>query len=128
MKALALIISLLIVAIGVVGILAPEGLLRIGQWSVTSTGLYVIAAFRVGIGLVLLGVASASRTPRTLRVFGVFVLVAGLATPLFGVARAGAVLNWWLAQDPLLLRLLAALLVAFGAFLLYVVAAGRRAA
>ena len=128
MKALALLVGLFIVAIGVVGIIAPDSLVRIGQFSVTPTGLYVVAALRVCIGLVLVGVSSASRTPRTLRVFGVIALVAGLGTPLFGVARAGAVLNWWSAQGPAFLRLWAGLPVAFGGFILYVILTGRRAA
>ena len=93
MKSLSLLVGLLIVVLGLVGIVVPGALVTIGMKSVTPIGLYVVAALRVVIGLVLLGASSASRMPRTLRVFGVVALVGGLATPLLGVERANAIMN-----------------------------------
>jgi uncharacterized membrane protein YwaF len=60
----------------------------------TPTGLYAIAVLRIAIGLVFVFAAPASRAPRTLRVFGLVVIIAGLMTPWFGVTRAQATLNW----------------------------------
>ncbi len=87
----------------------------------TPVGLYVVAVVRVAIGLLLIRVAPASRTPRTLRVLGVIVVVAGLLTPLIG-ARARAILDWWAALGPAYLRLPAVIALAFGAFVIYAVA------
>ena len=53
----------------------------------TPAGLYAIAVLRVAIGLLFVLAAPSSRAPRTLRVLGLIVIVAGLATPWFGVAR-----------------------------------------
>jgi hypothetical protein len=64
--------------------------------------------------------APASRAPRTVRVLGLIVIIAGLATPWFGVARARAVLNWFASAGPLLMRLAAGVGMAFGGFLVYV--------
>jgi hypothetical protein len=120
-KSLAVLVALLIVALGLVGLVAPGVLVTIGQHSVTPAGLYVVAALRVVIGLVFLGAASPSRMPRTLRVIGIVALVAGLTTPFLGVERARAIMSWLLAPGPVVVRLLALLAVAFGAFIIYAV-------
>lgn len=128
MKLPSLLIALFIIAIGIVGVIAPYRLLSLGQYSVTPIGLYVVAALRVGIGLVLFRVASASRAPKTLRVFGVVAVIAGLTTPLLGVGRALAIRDWWLAQGPMAIRLWAGVFLVIGVFIAYAVAAGRRPA
>jgi len=69
---------------------------------------------------VLVLIAPASRTPRTVRVLGLIVIIAGLTTPWFGVARARAVLNWLESAGPLLMRLDAVVGMALGGFLVYV--------
>ena len=127
MKSLALFIGVFIITVALVGIIAPYDLVRIGQHAVTPVGLYLVAILRIGIGLVLIGVSRASRAPKTLRVVGAIVLVAGLTTPLFGSDRASAVLNWVSAQRPVFIRLGAGVAFAFGSFIMYAVIAGRRA-
>lgn len=121
MKSLALLVGLLIVGLGLVGVVTPGVLVTIGQHSVTPAGLYVVAALRVIIGLVLLGASSASRMPRTLRFLGIVALVAGVMTPFLGVERARAIMNWLLAPGPVVLRLWALLAIAFGSFIIHVV-------
>jgi hypothetical protein len=128
MRSLALLVALFIMFIGIVGVVAPDRLMTAGQYVMTPVGLYAIAALRVGMGLVLMLVAPISRTPRTLRALGAIVLVAGLATPLFGVDRARAVADWAAAQGTALLRGAAGLILAIGGFIAFAVAAGRRPA
>ena len=48
---------------------------------------------------------------------GLIVIIAGLATPWFGVARARAVVNWLASAGPLLMRLDAGVGIAIGGFL-----------
>jgi hypothetical protein len=127
-KSLALVVGLLIVAIGVVGIVAPDVLVSIGRYSITPVGLYIAGGLRVAIGVVLLGASPASRAPKTLRVCGILALVAGVTTPLLGIERAGAIMDWWSAAGPAVERLWALLAVAFDSFITYVVVSGRRAA
>jgi hypothetical protein len=126
MRSLALLVALFIMVVGLAGIFAPDRLMTVGQYVVTPVGLYAIAALRVGIGLVLLLVAPISRAPRTLRVFGAVALVGGLTTPLFGVERARALVDWEATQGTALLRLGAGLALAIGGFIAFAVAAGRR--
>jgi hypothetical protein len=127
-KTLALIVGAVVIALGVVGLVAPGVLVTIGRASVTAVGLYVVAAVRVGIGLLLMRVAPASRFPRSLRVLGAIVVVAGLLTPLLGTDRARAILDWWFALGPAYLRLAAAIALVFGGLIVYAVRAPRRAA
>jgi len=120
MRMIALVISGVVILVGAVGVAAPDVILSVGRSVITPGGLYAIAALRVVIGLVFLIGAPASRLPRTLRVLGVLVIIAGLATPWFGVARSLAVLDWWASIGPSLRRLEAGVAVALGGFLVYV--------
>jgi hypothetical protein len=126
MRIAALLVALFAIVVGVVGIFTPNSLMTIGRYVVTPVGLYVIAAVRVAIGLVLMLVAPISRVPRTLRVVGAVVLVAGLATPLFGVERTRAIFDWASTQGTALIRVVAGLVLATGGFVAFAVTAGRR--
>jgi hypothetical protein len=128
LKVLALFLGVLVVALGLVGVIAPGLLVTLGQHSVTPVGLYWVAALRVILGLVLLGASAASGMPRTLRVLGILALAGGLATLFLSAERAGAIMNWMLAPGPLVVRLWALLAVAFGSFIIYAVVSRQRAA
>jgi hypothetical protein len=126
MRVAAFLIALFAIVVGVAGIVTPDSLMTIGRYVATPVGLYVIAAIRVAIGVVLMLVAPTSRMPRTLRVVGAVVLVAGLATPLFGVERTRAILDWESTQGTALVRVMAGLVLAIGGFIAFAVATGRR--
>ena len=126
MRIAAFLIALFAIVVGVVGIVTPDSLMTMGRYVATPVGLYVIAAIRVAIGVVLMLVAPTSRVPRTLRVVGAVVVVAGLATPLFGVERTRAILDWESTQGTALMRVVAGLVLAIGGFIAFAVATGRR--
>ena len=128
MRYLAQLVAIFVVIVGITGVAAPGRLLAIGQYVATPAGLYAIAAIRVAIAIVLMMVASRSRAPRLLRVLGAVVLVAGLVTPLFGVERTQAVLEWESTQGTALIRAGAILALALGGLLAFAVAPVRRAA
>jgi NO-binding membrane sensor protein with MHYT domain len=130
-KTLAFVLGLSIAAIGVVGMLAPSGLVWIAQHAVTSGAFYVIAAVRVAFGLILISVASASRLPKTLRIGGAVIVVAGIATALTGLVgmeRARTTIDWWLRQGAGTIRVTSAVLLAIGGFVAYACAPVPRAA
>ena len=128
MRSLALLVAVFVMVAGMTGVVAPESLLTIGRNVVTPRGLYAIAVLRVGIGLVMMLAAPISRSPKTLRVLGAVAIVAGITTPLFGVERTRAIVDWEAAQGTALLRVLGALVVALGGFIAFAVAGGRRPA
>jgi hypothetical protein len=130
-KTVAFGVGLAIMAIGAVGVVVPSCLVWIAQHSGTSGAFYVFAVVRVALGLVLISAASASRAPRTLRILGFFVLIAGIATALIGlmaIDRAAAIIEWWLRQGSGVVRLDGVLALAVGGFLAYTCAPTRRAA
>ena len=125
MRFLALLVALFVMVVGVAGVVSPESLLAVGRYVVTPVGIYLIAALRVGIGLLLMLVAGTTRAPRIVRTLGAFVFVAGIVTPLFGVDRSRAILDWEAMHGTAPIRVGAVLALALGGYLAYVVGAGR---
>ena len=128
MRTAALLVALFVMVVGVVGLVAPESLMGIARYVVTPLGLAAIGTLRILIGLVLIGVAPVSRVPRTLRVIGAVIFVAGLATPLFGVDRTQAVIAWEAAHGINFVRGIASLLVGLAGVLAFAVTARRNCA
>lgn len=126
MKALALLVAALVVLIGLTGVALPGYLVLMGTYVATPLGLYVVAVARVGIGFILIQAAPASRYPTVLRVLGIVVMIAGFATPLFGVERSRAMLDWWAGQGLVFVRMEACLAIVIGGFLAYAVSPSRR--
>jgi hypothetical protein len=123
----ALLVAMFIALVGVTGVFAPDRLFEIGRYVATPAGLYAIAAVRVAVAVVLIMVAPRSRAPRLLRTLGAVVLLAGLMTPLFGVERTRAILEWESTQGTALIRAGAVLALVFGGFLAFAVTPVRRA-
>src|SRR4029077_3976107 len=121
-----LVIGALVICASAISFAAPDLRLSLERSVATPAGLDAIAALRIAIGLVFVLVAPASRAPRTLRALGLIVIIAGLTTPWFGVARAQAVLSWLATAG--LMRLAAGVGMAIGGFLVYVFRAPTRRA
>ena len=128
MRLLGLVIGAVVILVSAISFAVPDLKLSLERSAMTPTGLYAIAVLRIAIGLVFVFAAPVSRAPRTLRVFGLIVIIAGLMTPWFGVARAQAVLTWLASAGPLLMRLDACVGMAMGGFLVYVFRAPTRRA
>jgi hypothetical protein len=127
MRLLGLIVALFIALIGLTGVFAPDRLMTLGPYFVTPVGLYVAAALRIGIGLVLTRVAPISRAPKALRIFGVIAIIAGVTTLFVGTERAQAILEWS-TREPVFMRLGAGLALVVGGFIAYALAPRRRGA
>ena len=128
LKFLATLMSLAIASLGVLGVAAPGVLLEFAGSLLVPPALYGVAAVRIVFGALLVLVATESRMPRTLRVIGVLIVVAGLLTPLLGAERTASILAWMSAQAPLLVRAVAVVPVLVGAFFAYAINPRRRAA
>ena len=123
MTFLARVVALFVLAVGVTGIIAPDRLFSVGSFVATPPGLLAVAVIRIAIGIVLIMSAPASRTPRVLQAVGAVVLLAGLVTPLFGVERTKAVLQWEVAQGMVWIRAGGAFAAAIGSFLMFTLSA-----
>ena len=117
MKAIALFIAALLVLFGLTGVLWPEGLMQLATYSFSRTGLYVVAAARVVLGGLLFFAASATRTPKTVRVIGLVILIAGIATAVISPERADLMKDWLVGRGPDTLRIAACLPLAVGLFI-----------
>jgi hypothetical protein len=120
MRLLGLVIGALVILASAITFAVPDLRLSFEGAVMTPAGLYAIAVVRIAIGLVFVTAARVSRAPRTLRALGAMVIIAGMATPWFGVARAQEVLHWLASAGPLLMRLDAVVGLALGSFLVYV--------
>ena len=122
MSVIAAVSGLLIIAMGVLGAVSPPRLLALVARLQSQRGLYVVAALRVVIGAALVMAAAGSRAPAFLRILGVVSVIAGVATPFFGVHRFQAVLSWWALRPAVLVRLWCLVVLLLGAAIVWAVA------
>ena len=129
MKTLAFCMALFILTFGVVGLFVPSVPVWVAQHANTSGAFYVVAVVRVAFGLILILTAPISRAPKTLRILGCIILIAGITTGVMGLVameRARSMIEWWLQQGTGVLRLTSLLLMALGGFIAYACAPARR--
>ena len=121
MTLVALIICLLASAFGALGIASPSRLLGVVRYLQTPMGLYFAAGIRVLLGVALIIAAPTSRAPGLIYILGVFIIVVGVITPFFGLARFRRLLDWWSAQGSAFIRGWAVLALVFGLSLAYAI-------
>lgn len=121
MRPLAMVVAILLLAVGTVCAMFPSAMLAAAPYLLTTLGLYGVGAMRVAMGVVMIWAAGPSRYPRVLRAFGVLFIVAGVSTPVFGVDRARGMMELGAAQGSLLIRAAGLLIVAFGIFIAHAV-------
>jgi hypothetical protein len=127
-KVFAKAIGLGIGAIGLVGVVTPSIILDIGRSLLTPAALYTVAALRIGIGVVLVRYASASRLPSVLRIVGIVIIIVGVLTLFLGVERSRAILDWWSNQGSTFMRFCLIGPMAVGLFIVYALSSPRRTA
>src|SRR5262249_33498596 len=96
----------------------------------TAGPFYALAAVRMAFGVILISVAPASRAPTGLRVLGSVIAILGITTALAGllaIERARAAIDWWVRQEPGVLRLASGLVLARGGFVSHACAPAGRA-
>ena len=119
MRYLAIAVGIAITLLGATTVVAPAILMAFAESLLTPVGLYVVAGGRVAIGIIIVLAADVSRAPIALRVLGVFFLIAGIATPFFGVERSRAMFEWLAGQSEWPMRAMAGVAVVIGVSLIY---------
>ena len=107
--------------LGLMGIVSPESLVRFARLWQRPGGLWLAAAIRIVLGVAMLMAAPESRAPLALRILGVFIIIAGVITPFYGMERFSKMLNWWATRSVAFKRAWASVALLFGVFLIYVV-------
>jgi hypothetical protein len=116
MKTIALLIAMLMVLVGLTGVLWPEGLMQLATHAHSRSGLYVLAVARIVLGGLLFFAGSATRTPKTIRVIGLVIVIAGIVTALISPERAELMQVWLVARGPDTLRIAACFPLLVGVF------------
>lgn len=98
MTSQAVVPSLMVAALGVLGVVVPWCLLARVRRFQHRGGLYLAAALRLVLGGALLLAFAGSCFPVLLWRLGLILVAAALLTPLFGTARLVCLLDWWAAQ------------------------------
>ena len=120
MTLVALVLSLLVAALGALGVASPSRLLGVVRYLQTPAGLYLTATLRVVLGAALFLAAATSRAPELIRIVGTVIVVTGLVGPFFGLERFRRLLRWS-GRGSVFVRAWAAFAVAFGLLLAYAV-------
>ncbi len=114
MQMVATVMSALIAGLGAIGVFWPDILVEFGRYFTTPNGVFAAAVIRIVFGGLLLTAAATSRAPNLLRVFGALILIAGLATPLFGPDRARGLLEAAAMDRGAYLRVAGTIAIALG--------------
>lgn len=122
MRLIAFFISLVVAALGAVGVVSPRSYLTIIRKFESPAGLSAAGAIRVALGASLYFSAVASRVSKLLRTMGVFTFITGLLTPFLGVRRVSALIAWWSSRGSAFMRVWAVSSVAVGLLLAWAVA------
>lgn len=125
MRVLGFLVVAFFMILGVIGLLTPNRLFAFAHFATTPTGVYVAAAVRLAIGLILLGCASRSRFPTVLRVLGLVAIVAAFATLALGSDRVRLIVDWVSIQGMMLVRAFGVFALAIGCFLAYAIGSRR---
>jgi len=79
---IAVLVGVLLITQGLLGVLAPEAFVGVVRFFKAPSVIYVAAALRIAIGIVLLCAVTGSRLPIFLRVFGLLFVIGGVLTPV----------------------------------------------
>ena len=126
MKLLAFAIAIIAMGFSLTGFVRPETIARMVRYAFAPSGLYVVAAVRLAIGLIFFLGARGSRAPRTLRVIGVMICVVSVALAFFTVEYGDALREWWAMHGTGFVPWGSVFAFCLGAFIAYATAPRRR--
>ena len=119
MKLLAFAIAFIAIGSALMGIVRPDFMAMLVRYAFSPSGLYVVAAVRVGIGVVFFLAAHDSRAPRTMRVIGVMICVVSVALAFATIGYGDELRDWWMIQGPAFVRWGSLFALALGVFVAY---------
>lgn len=118
------ILSVLIVAMSMYGVVQPLKLTALVRGFMISPGVWGAVAIRLLLAGMLWFTAPISHTPITFKVLALLTLLAAIALPIIGAARLMNFINYLASWPPIAIRTQCLLGVALGAFLLWSLSPG----
>jgi len=119
MAFVAFILGSLTALAGAVGVVAPSMLAALASAFHGLLGLALAAVLRLVLGTALFVAAPQSRAPYAFSALGAAIFAVGVLTPLIGVTRFDALVDWWATLDPLVARAWSACALAIGTAITY---------
>jgi len=119
MLILVRLIGIVIVAVGITFLLSPKLYRRYMAFWEQGRRLYAGAILGILIGVVLLLAASGCRLVGVVLMLGILCLVEDIIIFALGREKMKSMLKWWQGRSLLVLRLIALIIIAVGALLLY---------
>ena len=113
------IIGTVIVLLALVYLIRPDLLQKIMRFFKKGYWLYFAALVRFALGVVFLMGAMACDVTWLITVLGILFLVSGFLIIALGRQKVREILDWYLAQPLLVLRILAVLVLAVGLVIVY---------
>ena len=107
----SIIIGLFMVAVGLAGVVAPTDIGTIAQNATTPAAVWVLAAFVIVLGTLLIRASRTARIPIVIKAVGAIAILGGLAMPFAGPQ----IVNWWVDQGPTVIRAASIIKIAVGA-------------
>lgn len=111
--------GIVLVALGVIFLINPEVIKKYAAFWTKGKRIYMGGILSLLIGIIFLLVASQTRLTWFVALFGILALIKGILLFVLGPAKIIAMINWWQARPPLVLRLYAFLVLALGVLLIY---------
>jgi len=113
------ILGIFFVLIGIVFLLRPDVMKRLMEFIKKGKRIYFAGVIRFVLAIVFLLGASECYQKLVIAAFGILFLMSGLLIFILGPEKIRRMLDWYQKQPILLLRVMAVIVLAFGAIIVY---------
>jgi len=113
------IIGVIIVSIAIVFLVKPQVMSHLIGFFRKGSRVYFAGLVRLALAVVFLLAARECDITWVILVFGLLFLISGLLVFMLGPAKIGPLLDWYQKQPLLLTRVVAAIILAIGAIIIY---------
>jgi len=111
--------GIVFVFIGILYLLKPGVLKSFVEFFKKGRRIYFVGLIRFVLAVIFLLAANQCKRVWVIIVFGILFMISGLLVFMLGTKRLKSILDWWQKQSLLLLRLVAVIILAMGAVIIY---------
>jgi uncharacterized protein YjeT (DUF2065 family) len=112
-------LGILFVLIGIVYLLKPDILKMLMSFFKKGKRIYIAGLVRFALAVVFLLAATACRQPTIIGAFGVLFLLSGLLIFVLGPEMIRRIFDWYEEQPTLVFRIIASVVIAVGAIVIF---------
>jgi len=124
----AICVGVLMASLGVLGAYVPEVFVAVVSFFQPPPMIYLAALIRVGVGVILWLAAPESKTPLFFRLFGGFIVLGGILTPIIGARIGRTILDIWVSYGHAMVRTWGLVAAMLGVFIIASVMSKRQSA